>query len=132
MRTVKFRGKDIGTGKWVEGCLLQINNHYEIGWQEASTYETEGGWEQYEVQSDTIGQFTGLTDINGNEIYEGDIVQCGEFVYEVGYANRFASFVLLRKQDMFAHYFGEAMEANECEVIGNIHDNPELLKGSQE
>lgn len=78
------------------------------------------------------GQFTGLQDRNGRDIFEGDIVRstiCTEFVYEVAYDDeRFASFGLRRKQDAFMHYFGEAIEADECEVIGNVFDNPELLK----
>jgi hypothetical protein len=82
-----------------------------------------------EVLCDTLGQFTGLYDKNGKEVYEGDIVKCNEFVYRVVFNDkRFASFGLRRKADVFMHYFGEAMESQQCEVIGNIHDNQELLK----
>jgi len=69
-----------------------------------------------------------LRDKNGKDIYEGDIVKCEDFVYQVIYeGKRMASFALHRKEDVFLHYFGEAIEAEDCEVIGNIHDNKELL-----
>lgn len=132
MRTIKFRGKvkktraEISIGKnpddgtWVVGDLHYYNTgiphiHYDMA-------------HRISVDVETIGQHTGLHDMNGKDIYEGDIVKCGNFVYQVVYeGKRFASFALHRKEDMFLHYFGEAMEAKDCEVIGNIHDNPELL-----
>ncbi len=73
-------------------------------------------------------QYTGLKDINGKEIYEGDIVKTitsKEMV--IGWSDRFASFTIEKINWAFVHYFGELMEANECEVIGNIHENPELI-----
>ncbi|MBP3751868.1 MAG: hypothetical protein J6H20_04520, partial [Pyramidobacter sp.] len=58
------------------------------------------------------------------------IVQYKDFIYQVVYeGKRFASFGLRRKQDAYMHYFGEAMEACDCEIIGNVHDSPELLEG---
>ena len=123
MRTIKFRGKTLGTNAWVFGNLIQYENRSpEI----VNKYK-------FVVKSDTVGQFTGLLDKNGKEIYEGDIVQSvryKDFVYKVAYDQRFASFCLDREQDMYKHYFGEAVEAENCEVIGNIHDNPELLKNN--
>ena len=78
-----------------------------------------------------IEQCLGLKDKNGKLIYENDIVRCGnngQFVYKVGFNKRFASFVLIRKEDAFNHYFGEAVEAEDVEVIGNIHENEDLLE----
>ena len=123
---IKFRGKRIDNGEWVYSDL-HTHDCTEIIVHDGYRAET-----YYPVDPDTVGQFTGLHDKNGKEIYEGDIVRStysNEFVYEVVYEDkRFASFGLRRKQDVFMHYFGEAMEAEECEVIDNVSDNLDLLK----
>ena len=133
MRTIKFRGKSL-SGEWLYGYLYKHgitppSDFLCIGQAVLPWKDTVG---VYVVDPETIGQFTGLHDKHGHEIYEGDIVRStnsNEFVYEVVYDDkRFASFGLRRKQDVFMHYFGEAIEAEECEVIGNVSDNLDLLK----
>lgn len=76
-------------------------------------------------------QFTGLKDRNGKEIYEGDILSNKDtYGYMVvNWSPTSAGFCLDKKGWIFSHYFKEAVDAEECEVIGNIHENPELLKG---
>ena len=120
MRIIKHRGKT-KDGEWVYGYYLpSIYEDVDI----ITVLEFFNlKQKNYHVLKETVGQFTGLLDKNGKEIYEGDIVQCGTFRYKVIYeGSRFASFALKRKEDTFLHYFGEAMESAECEVIGNIHD----------
>lgn len=142
MRTIKFRGKRCDNGEWVYGYYARLRNEFKE-WHCIMTEKDAS--ENYikdcnsynmlytPVNHNTVGQFTGLYDKNGKEIYEGDIVRCNEFVYEVVYeSKRFASFALRRDKDMYDHYFGEAMECDACEIIGNIHDNPELLEGGDE
>lgn len=125
MRTIKFRGKD-SNGNWLVGSYYE-----DVSWVcilPEGVFGLTDTWD-FRVDEKTIGQFTGLLDKNGKEIYEGDFVKCDCFIYEVRYDNKhIASFYIRRSQDMFRHYFGEAMEADNCEVIGNIHDNPELLE----
>lgn len=121
MREYIFRGKT-EDGEWVYGYVdTTAYKDLVVIHTDATTYK---------VMPDTVGQYTGLDDANGDEIYEGDIVAStsGEFIYKVVYSKKFASFGLRRKQDMFMHYFGEAMESEDCEVIGNIYDNPELME----
>ena len=120
MREIKFRGFDVvGDKGWVYGDLVHNQKVTTTG---LTPRVMVGG---YEVSIKSIGQFTGLRDKNGKEIYEGDIVQCADFVYEVIYDDkRFASFVLFRLADAFKHYFGEAVEAYQCEIIGNVYNNP--------
>ena len=133
MREIKFRGKSNIYG-WVYGTFALIDGSCHIFEKEDLTEDGHHIRQESDrptwVDENTVGQYTGLKDANGHDIYEGDIVAstCGEFIYKVVYNDkRFASFGLCRKQDMFMHYFGEAMEARECTVIGNIHDNPDLL-----
>lgn len=122
MREIKFRGRQLSTGKWIYGDLV----HDNIGGFYVYPMDCNGLFRDNKVAAETIGQFTGLNDKNGNEIYEGDIVRCQRFVYQVEYDNeRIASFFLRRKDDMYRHYFGEAMEADECEVIGTKFEKSE-------
>ena len=128
-RIVLFRAKRVKADdpqeRFIEGSLLSFQ---DIHGNRVCSIVSDAG-KRNEIQLDTISEFTGMNDKNGTPIYEGDIVKCNEFVYKVAYDDkRFASFVLIRKQDMFRHYFGEAMDASACEVIGNVYDNPELIK----
>lgn len=133
MREIKFRAKMSKTREWVVGSLIrQQMRGYKDSFCVLILDNVFTSNRIVAIDKETIGQFTGLQDRNGRDIFEGDIVRstiCSEFVYEVAYNDeRFASFGLRRKQDAFMHYFGEAIEADECEVIGNVFDNPELLK----
>lgn len=70
MREIKFRGKRVNNGEWVYGDLLRIHGVPYIYLDPAPN-----GWNDYEVIPDTVGQFTGLLDKNGKEVYFDDIVR---------------------------------------------------------
>jgi len=73
-------------------------------------------------------QFTGLKDKNDKEIYEGDILgTVTDKPMVVGWSKKYASFVLNRNGWAFSHYFGESCNPEECEIIGNIYENSELI-----
>jgi uncharacterized phage protein (TIGR01671 family) len=77
-----------------------------------------------------IMQYTEKKDKNGKEIYDKDILKTkyDDKLMAVEWNERFSSFCLKRKDWAFCHFFGEAVESEECEIIGNIYQNPKLLK----
>lgn len=133
MRTIKFRGKTVDSGEWIEGDLIHYGNTFCIA-------PLDGDWFafisksrlvnfKYKVTKETVGQFTGLTDKNGKEIYEGDVLKVSLFkkTFQVVFSESEkwgASFQYKSHNSIFylTKYFTDT-----CEVIGNIHDNPELL-----
>ena len=122
MRTIKFRAKAhrVNGDIWIYGDLRHHKGDVCIFKQEGNSGE--------QVNRDTIGQFTGLLDKNGREIYEGDIIRFvngqkkvngewvdNEFIYTVEYS-----------EGTFYGISGLSKVMNSVEVIGNIHDNPDL------
>jgi uncharacterized phage protein (TIGR01671 family) len=132
MRIIKFRGKRIKNGEWLYGDLVQDDR----GGYYIFPIDCDGLHTKNKVDTDTIGQFTGLFDKNGKEIYEGDIVKiksqiCGDLFYEVVYSIDEAAFAMKMDGNAVYRYFEEIAEGRMTEVIGNIHDNTELLKGGE-
>ena len=117
MRTIKFRGKMIDTGQWIFGDLLQNGSITHI-----SNFDNGVNREHYEVDPATVGQFTDLFDKNGKEIWENDILSGYGFKYEVIYFQPYAQFMATNNGLVY-----NINTDNEIEVIGNVHENPELL-----
>ncbi len=123
MRTIEFRGKRIDNGEWVIGQLVKM-------WGEWHILNSDNVNTAYSVDSATIGQYTGMKDKNGKEIYEGDILQDEMgFKGEISYS--MAAFYGDFGEGIEPQYFSEGLH-EACIVIGNIHDNPELLKGGEQ
>lgn len=111
MREILFRGKRKDNGEWISGDLRQ--------WSETSTGICDRDLKRtFPVRPETVGQFTGLTDRNGKRIFEGDVVRIDGKAYEVKY---------MLGQFFVGINMPIAYKRFDCEVIGNIHDNPELL-----
>ena len=120
MKVIKFRGKR-PDGSWNYGRSIRFKQNGEVYIQGAS------------VDPQTVGQFTGLRDFHGRDIYDGDIIKItgSNEAKHVAYSDKEAAFgIQYSDGDFFAFAFDISAISEDCyEVIGNIHDNPELLKG---
>ena len=136
-----FKGKRKDNGEWIEGFLLKECNHSTCSWNLAIEYKTERSgifaYEVAEVIPETVGQFTGLTDKNGKNIFEGNICRFREWskgdmcwIGKVHYEHQ--QFVISgNKNKECANPFTLAMSrftSENIEIIGDIYDNPELLE----
>lgn len=125
MREILFRGKRVDNGEWVYGDLLHpdiYGNGYSI---EDFTKEKSNC---YDVIPESVSEFTGLTDKNGKKIFEGDIVKLylidGEEIGVIKYNDKMCRFMFFTKDGSYSFD-----DTDDFEIIGNTHDNPELLKG---
>ena len=125
MREIKFRGKRVDNGEWVYGMLDCI--YKEDGVTTISYLDNEGYYCEDKVIPETTGQFTGLLDKNGKQIYEGDIVVGENYMFPC-YDNRKLTIQWNEKDCGFDM---SIFNMNEIEVIGNIHDNKELLNDTR-
>lgn len=131
MREIKFRGKRVDNGEWVYGWYIKAKGH----WNNKGIHEDwiicqatqNGGWfalgAKHAVIPETVGQYTGLHDKNGVEIYEGDVVIITYErwrKYSVEYWGKdFGSYVLVKDGKYFE---SDLADYSDLEVIGNIHD----------
>jgi uncharacterized phage protein (TIGR01671 family) len=151
MREIKFRAKRLDNNEWVYGYLIKGERTY-IATKEniynmvvSASYHTS--FDLIEVDSETVGQYTGLKDKNGKEIYEGDICNVHVFIQELGEnmgvvegEKEFVAEICFdcicgvsvknNKGDSGPLYMYGGFEESEeqLEVIGNIYENKELLK----
>lgn len=139
MRTIQFRGKRIDNNKWVFGDLITNNGKPFIVNGVAESNEEYIALENWQpVHPKTVGQFIDLTEKKGKEIYEGDIVECrfmfhGKpsktmFLSKIIYNQHIACYQIsyLNNDNIFVH--DDIGFRYELKIIGNIHDNKELLK----
>ena len=127
MREFLLRGKRTDNGEWVKGYLYITH----IGAHEIGSYDAEINIERvtFDVIPETVGQYTGLTDKNGKRIFEGDIVSLVKhdgLIYKVVYVPCRYELVNSKGVNCFVL---DIYKSENIEVIGNIHDNPELLGG---
>jgi len=154
MREILFRGKDNGVlnNQWQFGSADFTNEEFP----QIIRYDRFGNKMYIPVDRDTVGQFTGLTDMRGNKIFEGDILLSKVYEYteeDVGWGmqrlrtgnkidavwsvehkiyNAKCGYFVFGKDRRFHIPLTHSVIINgQCRVIGNIHDNPELLGGAK-
>lgn len=139
MRTILFRGKRTDDSRWVKGYYIHLhkttvccspdppdNDVHQIVFEEMTDWNLPNKWLRADVDPETVGQFTGLNDSEFHSIFEGDIVRmledsrCFEIRYDAG------EFCFYRDDTWYDRL--DSYSARSCIILGNIHDNPELLK----
>lgn len=133
MREILFRGKRKDNGKWVEGFYHCVTDNYTPkNIHYITTFKRIDNGEivltgPFEVIPETIGEYTGVTDIFGEKVFEGDYIY-SDVDDEAG--------IVKFDEGEFVAVFGDVVDGNMfadimcyCHVFGNVHDNPELLKG---
>lgn len=135
MREILFRGKRKDNREWVEGSYIHLNANADFICQGRSFNSLIPI--NIEVIPETVGEYTGFTDKNGKKIWEGDIVKAKiiEFsgekyigIWEVAYHTKYGYFYLKRPKNNLLFDGNWSYGVTKIEVIGNIYDNPELLK----
>jgi len=132
MREIKFRGVGIGTSKWYYGDLRVISAKMAV---ENGVYivPTDTLWHKIEVDPKSVGQYTGLRDKNGKEIYEGDIIELINWIGLIGivsWDNKYSRFVIDagysgRGVFDFTNFEVDNGVVRSCKVIGNIYEKRE-------
>ena len=158
MREILFRGKRVDNGEWVEGQTIvvihQDDNDLIFMPQHGEDVKADpmedndraltsiyGNY--YQILPQTVEQYTGLTDKNGKKIFEGDVLNVHDQIpmfdgYDTDEIVYNGKVMYIKNQGMYVcegNNDGNALCAlnlDKCEVIGNIHDNPELLEVSEE
>ena len=132
MREILFRGKRTDNGEWIEGFYSAEEYDPYIGKIEyIPRIQIIGKCVSLGVIPETVGQYTGLTDKNDVRIFEGDIVSLVKhngLIYKVVYEP--CRFELVNSKDINCFVL-DIYKSEDIEVIGNIHDKPELLKGGE-
>ena len=157
MREILFRAKQVNNGEWVEGYYTKLkwcNNIIHVVIPEGAEIDSGNSLcEAHDINPETLCQYTGMVDKNGNRIWENDIVSCEHEKYlednpleilpfsdpikykrnySVEFINTGSSYgYRLRNKSIHFMLTGNVIYNHNIEILGNVFDNPELLKGDQ-
>ena len=126
MREIFFRGKQIDNGEWVEGYFVNL---WLIHYQKHQPIITDNNAVSYDVGPSTVGQYTGLCDKNDKKISEGDIMVFTAYGFDYVGTVEFADGSFSIMCEHTSPFLDQAVSKHGAYIIGNMHDNPELLEG---
>lgn len=137
MREILFKAKRIDNGEWIEGDLSYHVHDGDVYVFPANGYDSP---DCYEVDSETVCEYTGLTDKNGRKIFEGDILKKVllptkriENNFRIAFIPVKSCFSAVDLDGSNVTFVSDYINKNyEIEIIGNIFDNPELLRSTEE
>ena len=133
MREILFRGKRLDNGEWVFGSLIQMDSEGSQSFIfPFHKYASSLTWFMVAVDPATVGRYTGLCDDKERKVFEGDIVDVrGRFKSEMRYVCRNTGFLI---KDNYGNWewLYDVLASMHCEIIGNIHDTPDLVKEESE
>lgn len=139
MRDILFKAKRTDNGEWVEGYYVK-NEGTKPGFASVIFTDIDTMFPEcfdfYEIDESTLCQYTGLTDKNGQKIWENDIIQFEDRICHIYWLDKNAQFdckfIKHNKDIVITNFKGvEPREYENYETIGNVFDNPELLKGGE-
>lgn len=132
LRKIVFRGFNKKRGIWLYGNYILNRGAHFIAPQEFADGKT---WEDYEVEEESIGQYADNTDSKGDDLYEGDVIMSGSGFYGVIKWSKYGYFYIHTdgdKEDPLDYAtLGYMLRQCDFKLIGNVFENPELLKGDE-
>ena len=127
MREILFRGKRKGNGEWVYGDFIQDWHNHDT----KPIFKIHNNLGSFTVIPETVSEFTSLYDMHGKKIFEGDVAKNIDGAFLVCWDKEKCAFIMRFLEYPYETLYLEEMW-EDSEIIGNIHDNPELLKGGAE
>lgn len=130
MRDILFRGKRLDNGEWVDGNLFAPDKVSRMDAPTEILVGTNIVRISYEVDPATVGQYTGLMDMAGRRIFEGDLVsKNGKRMFVVEYSSDIASFMAYPMDDGLSTPCMNTGTMRDYQIVGNIHDSHDLMEG---
>ena len=130
MRTIKFRGRRLDNKEWVFGYLVPVVTGSEKQMYIATGIR-DGAVEGFAVEPESVAQFTGMCDKNGNEVYEGDIVRYRTSDERYTRNSNFSTLIVHYEERsarfMAGDIYWDTLRSQKVEVVGNSYDNPNVI-----
>ena len=125
-REILFRGWNEKNKKWLYGYYLVNRGYHFISPDVLKDLSTP--LDEYLVDADTVGQYTGLKDAKGVKIFEGDVIVDESYPYIIQYHEEYSQFVALPKPDVTIAFYQQWVNERGLVVIGNVYEDKELIE----